>query len=245
MSILIRPYRSSDKRQVHRVFSTSMKSLESARFRALLKGPLVSISFAIWSLIVVCSAFQQLSWLRENMRYHFILRFAHVLMSLAMVAVALVLPLIALRRFLRNQVDRFLDNAIKSDLGDIEAVYGVGKRGDGIFLVAEQEGGKIVGTVGAEPKGNGVFELRRLSVLTTIRKQGVASRLIKKLEEHVKPKKMYLSCSNIQSAAIKLYEKNGFRFVRRFMRHTKLLNRQAFHFSEYEKVYDDEVDAMT
>ena len=93
-------------------------------------------------------------------------------------------------------------------------------------------------------KGNGVFELRRLSVLTTIRKQGVAGRLIKKLEEHVKPKKMYLSCSNIQNAAIKLYEKNGFRFVRRFMRHTKLLNRQAFHFSEYEKVYDDEVDAM-
>jgi ribosomal protein S18 acetylase RimI-like enzyme len=86
-----------------------------------------------------------------------------------------------------------------------------------------------------------VFELRRMSVDTRIQRRGIGQRLIRQLEQELLPRdmhKMILTCSSIQYAAHRLYEKAGFRLVEQMtFPDLSWLFRQGVGFRRYEKDY--------
>jgi GNAT superfamily N-acetyltransferase len=119
-----------------------------------------------------------------------------------------------------------------SDLSNIDAVY---KGSGGIFIVAvdRKVPEKIVGTIAGEIKdkvsffpGDGldddnsssskgsrqqrIMELRRMSVDQDCHKRGIGRRLVQALHHQVKPDVAYLTCTNVQYGAHRLYEQAGY-----------------------------------
>ena len=75
------------------------------------------------------------------------------------------------------------------------------------------EGGRIVGTVGATPKGEALY-VRSMAVVPSLRGRRVGHRLMECIEEFAASqgfKRMFLSTTPFLARAIKLYERCGFR----------------------------------
>lgn len=236
-TIVIRPYRPSDNEQVCEVFSSSMRTLHPAFASALFRTPQVILAYSSWAAAITIGTLRRAIIKGATKEKRSIcLHDPAAYLSLAAVIAALTLPLIGFKIFMTRGLEDFLRNSLNSDLSNIETVYG---ENGGLFLVAEDRDGKIVGTVGGEAKGDGVFELRRMTVSPSARKQRVAWRLITALENHTKPNKIFLTCSSVQFAANELYEKVGFKLVKRFApKGMPFLFYRAFHIRLYEKYYN-------
>ena len=106
----------------------------------------------------------------------------------------------------------YIENAINSDLSDIEGVY---LKPGGNFWVAIGASGKIVGQVAAEfvDADTGVMELRRMSVAPSMRQQGLGSKLVKHVERYAATKgckELILTTGSVMKPARSLYVRNGF-----------------------------------
>lgn len=120
----------------------------------------------------------------------------------------------------------YIDGVLNSDLKDIAKFY---QDGSCMFVVLLQ--GKVVGMAGIQHKGNhkpGQAELARMSVSSSIRKRGIASKLLRRLEEFCRENNysnIILMTTNAQRAAMALYEKYGFKEIRRksILRHLPFL----------------------
>lgn len=106
----------------------------------------------------------------------------------------------------------YIVQSIRDELDGIEAHYVV--PGGGFWVACRGE--RIIGMFGLEAHGDGVFELRRMYVDTDLRRQGIARRLLaeaERLAAALGGREIKLSTSELQQAALKLYENAGYHRV--------------------------------
>jgi len=257
--IVIRRYNPMyDRDQVHSIFVSGMESLVPVLHGAILRSPHVRLALTTYWVTLLAS------WLLGSgrrggttTRSSTAVTNGSVSLPLLAVAasgtaVAAAAPVVGLYYYVLNNFRKgYIRSSIQSDLSDIENVYG----GKGCFLVAEDtESKQIVGMVGGEHKkqqekdyangydngdDDGVYELRRMSVLSSCQKRGVGRRLIRALESELhQPTRLYLTCSSLQHSAHALYEKTGFVLKTEFRPNlSNILYRNAISFLMMEKRY--------
>ncbi len=106
----------------------------------------------------------------------------------------------------------YIARSLKEEMDRVAAYYG--ERGGG-FWVAFREG-RLVGMFGLEPAGEGALELRRMYVNPSARRGGIASAMLRFAEAECRrcgAEKLVLSTSELQPAALRLYESAGYRVV--------------------------------
>jgi len=97
-----------------------------------------------------------------------------------------------------------------ADLVDIEKNYQA--RG-GFFDVLVDDKGRIVGSVGVHPQGDGVCELRKMYLIPELRGQGLGRKLLDRSIVRARElgfSRMELETSSRLTQAIALYQANGF-----------------------------------
>lgn len=220
--IVIRPYHDFDREGVHSVFRAGMESLVPEATRLIVTAPAVSVALAALSGFAGILARRTL--------------------GKAAGYVAAIGTVLAgggyIYRFTQKLLDGYITKSIESDLSQIEQVYG--KKGRFLVAVDTTDGNRIVGHVAGEPKEDGVYELRRMSVVLQRQRSGLGKRLIQQLEADLQPRRMYLTCSSAQYAAHRLYERMGFQLKERLRqeRYGWLLG-QAVEGFVYDKMYGE------
>ena len=119
-------------------------------------------------------------------------------------------------------VRRYVDHALQDDMADISAHYLSHPRSN--FWVVESGGPAvgpgvgIVGIVGIQPKEREQdAELRRMSVSSSIRRQGIGRRLLETTEEFCREKgyrRIFLSTVEILQPALAMYRRFGYTTLR-------------------------------
>lgn len=102
-------------------------------------------------------------------------------------------------------------DATDADLADLEASY---LRDGGMFDVMVDASGRVVGTVGLLPLGDGRCELRKMYVAFSHRGRGLGRRLVRAALDRARGlgfRRIELGTSSRLEAAIRLYESAGFR----------------------------------
>jgi putative acetyltransferase len=115
---------------------------------------------------------------------------------------------------LAAQFQAYVETAIREELGRVEDYYF--SRPDQGFWVADEKG--IIGMVGIERHERDAAELRRMAVDRAHRRQGIGRRLLATAEAFCREagyRKVVLSTSQLQAAAMRLYEASGYRLVRK------------------------------
>jgi GNAT superfamily N-acetyltransferase len=106
----------------------------------------------------------------------------------------------------------YIERAIREELGRIEEYYF--SRDDQGFWVADN----VVGMVGIERQSQECAELRRMAVARSHRRKGIGRELLDTAEAFCRDRgyrRMVLSTSELQVAAMRLYESSGYRMVRK------------------------------
>jgi putative acetyltransferase len=114
---------------------------------------------------------------------------------------------------LAAQFELYIETAIRDELGRIEHYY-LARRDQG-FWVADENG--VVGMVGIERHADDAAEVRRMAVERAHRRRGFARELLARAEGFCRGagyRRIVLSTSELQSAAMRLYETSGYRLVR-------------------------------
>ena len=115
----------------------------------------------------------------------------------------------------------YVENSLKDDMADISAHYLSQDRGN--FWVAESVGtmdgkGEIVGIVGIQQMDVvDDAELRRMSVSSSARRQGIGRRLLETTEEFCREKgyrRICLSTVDLLAPALAMYRKYGYTTVK-------------------------------
>jgi putative acetyltransferase len=113
---------------------------------------------------------------------------------------------------MRETFETYIARSLEEEMDRVTAYYG---ERDGGFWVADR-GGEIIGMFGLESAGPGSCELRRMYVAPSARRGGIASLMLRFAEDQCRRSaihKIELSTSELQSAAIELYRKAGYRLV--------------------------------
>jgi GNAT superfamily N-acetyltransferase len=104
----------------------------------------------------------------------------------------------------------YVERAIREELGRIDEFY-LGRSGQG-FWVADIGG--VVGMVGVERQSEEAAELRRMAVETSHRRRGIGRTLLAHAEAFCRTQGygvIRLDTSELQQAAMRLYEASGYR----------------------------------
>ncbi len=115
---------------------------------------------------------------------------------------------------MRDRFEAYIALALREEIDRIGDYYDPA-RGGGFWVAVEGE--TVVGTYGLEPAGAGAFELRRMYVDPAHRRRGIGALLLSHAEATCRSKgasKLVLSTSELQTAAIALYNSAGYRLVR-------------------------------
>jgi ribosomal protein S18 acetylase RimI-like enzyme len=110
------------------------------------------------------------------------------------------------------EFQEYVERAIREELGRIEEYY-FGRDGQGFWVV---DG--VVGMVGIERQTQHAAELRRMAVKSSHRRRGIGRELLRTAEAFCREcgyRKVVLSTSELQVAAMRLYESSGYRLVRK------------------------------
>ncbi len=114
---------------------------------------------------------------------------------------------------MRDRFETYIALALREEIDRIRDYYDPARGG---FWVAVQ-GDTIVGNYGLEACGAGVFELRRMYVDPAYRRRGIGALLLSHAEAICRGRgasKLVLSTSELQTAAIALYNSAGYRLGR-------------------------------
>ena len=112
-----------------------------------------------------------------------------------------------------TQVERYIQQSLNDDLSDIAVHYLASPANH--FWVAEL-GGVVKGMVGVQWRSDEEAELRRMSVATDARRQGIGLGLLETVEVFCREnghQRIALTTVTLLVAAIPMYEKFGFRLV--------------------------------
>jgi GNAT superfamily N-acetyltransferase len=105
----------------------------------------------------------------------------------------------------------YIERAIREELGRIEEYY-FAREGQGFWVVEN-----VVGMAGIERQTGDCAELRRMAVKSSHRRKGIGRELLRTAEAFCREwrySKIVLSTSELQVAAMRLYESSGYRRVR-------------------------------
>ena len=104
-------------------------------------------------------------------------------------------------------IKNYLNRSLNEDLGSIYTHY----NNNGVFYVALSEEDEVVGSLGAEYVDGNKFRLKRLSVKIGFRNNGIAKKLLHKVEKWVLEKngtELILGTSEIQEKAFNFWTSN-------------------------------------
>ncbi len=105
-----------------------------------------------------------------------------------------------------------LDPSKNPDLADIAASYAEGSSG------WRRSSGRIVGTGALVPRGEGVSEIRRMSVAHDLRRRGIGGAILRRLIEDARSagcRTIILETTSTWRDAAGFYRKHGFRVTHR------------------------------
>jgi GNAT superfamily N-acetyltransferase len=111
----------------------------------------------------------------------------------------------------RVEAEAYIATALAGDYRDIAAHYRPG-RGRGFWLALSRDG-DLMGTFALLPSGEDVAELRRMYVGAGFRRRGVARAMLARAEVLCADwsfRKLFLTTSSLNKAAIELYRTAGF-----------------------------------
>ena len=114
----------------------------------------------------------------------------------------------------RDAFEQYIALSLREEIGRIADYYDAAQRRS--FWVAA-DGERLLGNFGLEPSGPAAFELRRMYVEPSLRRQGLARAMLGHAEQTCLAEgasELHLSTSEIQVAAIALYRASGYRLVR-------------------------------
>ncbi|XP_078530699.1 putative N-acetyltransferase camello isoform X2 [Lissotriton helveticus] len=188
---IIREYKDTDYEAVRSMFTAGMLEHSPATRRFILKRPQIQM-FLLGVLLAFFVIFK----------------------SYLLAITALVISIVAGRLYLDFEFQGYVQQCCKEDLLDIQESYM--KREGACFWVAESEE-EIVGMVAAQPpqipNGENTLELRRMSVGSKCRGQGIGKALCRTVIGFARERgctAVILDTSVVQYAAHKLYESVGF-----------------------------------
>jgi GNAT superfamily N-acetyltransferase len=113
---------------------------------------------------------------------------------------------------LRDAFEAYIERALAEEIDRISAYYG--QRNGGFWVAIQND--KLVGTFGLERVSTDAMELRRMYVDPGTRRRGIARQMLRFAEDECrqrKVRKLELSTSELQNAAIKFYKNVGYRLV--------------------------------
>jgi len=113
---------------------------------------------------------------------------------------------------LRDAFEAYIERALAGQIDRINADYG--ERNGGFWVAIEND--KLVGTFGLERASPDAMELRRIYVDPGARRRGIARQMLRFAEDEYrrrKIRKLELSTSELQNAAITFYKNAGYRLV--------------------------------
>src|SRR5215212_5645779 len=112
----------------------------------------------------------------------------------------------------RAQAETYIAEALDGDYRDVAEHYRPG-RGRGFWLALSRDGG-LTGTFALRPSGEEAVELRRMYVDPRFRRYGVARTMLARAEALCRDwgfRRMFLTTSSLNRAAIELYRAAGYR----------------------------------
>lgn len=193
--VQLRCFEPNDKYECHKLFRGGMMELIPSVYAIEVKGYLKYAVFLVPVLALTST------WSIHNF-------IALVCFCATMAALIYIL-------IYYNTVE-FINHCLSDDLQDIAKFY---QEGSCMFVAVLS--GAIVGMAGVIHKDQhkpGEAEVFRMSVNPSIRKRGIASKLLKAIEQFCKDNdyaKLTLKTTNGQYAAMALYEKKGFKEIQR------------------------------
>lgn len=114
---------------------------------------------------------------------------------------------------LRDVFEVYIGRSLLEEIDRILAYY---DEHAGSFWVAVKDD-RVVGMFGLEGASDGAKELRRMYVDPSARRQGIARLMLQSAEDECRRQgvsHLVLSTSEIQEAALALYEESGYRLIR-------------------------------
>ena len=114
---------------------------------------------------------------------------------------------------MRDAFEDYIARSLVEEMDRVGAYYA--ERG-GAFWIAMRNG-DLVGMFGLEPFGDDACELRRMYVSPAARRLGIASAMLRFAEDEcrrMERRRLALSTSELQPAALALYRRSGYRLVR-------------------------------
>jgi len=110
-------------------------------------------------------------------------------------------------------IQSYIERAIEEELGKVEEYY-FGREGQAFWVAGEA---RVVGMVGIERQAQDAGELRRMAVEKAHRRKGIGRQLLATAEAFCRDcgyRQVVLSTSELQVAAMQLYESSGYRRIR-------------------------------
>ena len=114
---------------------------------------------------------------------------------------------------LRIEFEEYIARSLSEEIDRIAAYYGERQGGFWVALHGEQ----VIGTFGLEPAVGSAMELRRMYVDPSMRRVGIARRMLQFAEEECRRRgvaRLKLSTSELQDAALALYRNAGYTQLR-------------------------------
>jgi GNAT superfamily N-acetyltransferase len=114
---------------------------------------------------------------------------------------------------MREAFEVYIERSLAEEMDRIAAYYG--ERNGGYWVAVRDE--KVVGMFGLEPATTDAMELRRLYVDPSARRGGIARSMLLFAEDECRRRnirKLELSTSELQPAALELYRNAGYRLLR-------------------------------
>ena len=113
---------------------------------------------------------------------------------------------------MHDAFEAYIARSLTEEIDHIAAYYG--ERGGGFWVAVRDS--IVVGMFGLEPAEPGALELRRMYVAPTARRAGIARSMLRFAEDECRRlnvRKLVLSTSELQPAALELYRRAGYRLV--------------------------------
>jgi GNAT superfamily N-acetyltransferase len=114
---------------------------------------------------------------------------------------------------LRDAFEAYIERALADEIDRIPAYYGDRDGGFWVAVAADQ----VVGTFGLERVSDNAMELRRMYVVPSARRKGIARRMLRFAEDECcrrNVSRLELSTAEIQTAALALYQNAGYKLAR-------------------------------
>ena len=112
----------------------------------------------------------------------------------------------------RDAFEAYISRSLTEEMDRVAAYYG--ERGGGFWVALREE--KVVGMFGLEPAAPGAMELRRMYVDPSARRSGIARLMLRFAEaecRRLNVRRLELSTSELQPAALELYRDAGYRLL--------------------------------